>query len=120
MLETELKKDRSKNRMLPVSEFGLVEITRKRQRQSLEHQISNPGSAPAEGCWSHAYWEALRSNPRDSGAPMDLLTEKTHGCHSTAWWVNGLQLKLGLMLGPLAGHIEQQIRKSLDALLGTA
>ena len=35
-LEAELKKDRAKNRMLPVSEFGLVEITRKRQRQSLE------------------------------------------------------------------------------------
>ena len=41
-LETELKKDRSKNRMLPVSEFGLVEITRKRQRQSLERALTMP------------------------------------------------------------------------------
>ncbi|MCC6129352.1 MAG: Rne/Rng family ribonuclease [Acidobacteria bacterium] len=42
VLETELKKDRSKNRMLPVSEFGLVEITRKRQRQSLERALTMP------------------------------------------------------------------------------
>ncbi|MEO8054925.1 MAG: Rne/Rng family ribonuclease [Acidobacteriota bacterium] len=41
-LETELKKDRSKSRMLPVSEFGLVEITRKRQRQSLERALTMP------------------------------------------------------------------------------
>jgi ribonuclease G len=41
-LETELKKDRSKNRMLPVSDFGLVEITRKRQRQSLERALTMP------------------------------------------------------------------------------
>jgi ribonuclease G len=41
-LELELKKDRSKNRMLPVSEFGLVEITRKRQRQSLERALTMP------------------------------------------------------------------------------
>jgi ribonuclease G len=41
-LESELKKDRAKNRMLPVSEFGLVEITRKRQRQSLERALTMP------------------------------------------------------------------------------
>jgi len=41
-LEQELKRDRSKNRMLPVSEFGLVEITRKRQRQSLERALTMP------------------------------------------------------------------------------
>ncbi|MBL8112235.1 MAG: Rne/Rng family ribonuclease [Acidobacteria bacterium] len=41
-LEQELKRDRSKNRMLPVSEFGLVEITRKRQRQSLERTLTMP------------------------------------------------------------------------------
>ncbi len=43
-LEAELKRDRSKNRMLPVSEFGLVEITRKRQRQSLERALTMPCS----------------------------------------------------------------------------
>lgn len=43
-LGAELKKDRSKLRMLPVSEFGLVEITRKRQRQSLERALTMPCS----------------------------------------------------------------------------
>jgi ribonuclease G len=42
VLEAELRKDRAKNRMLPVSEFGLVEITRKRQRQSLERALTMP------------------------------------------------------------------------------
>ena len=36
------RRTRSKNRMLPVSEFGLVEITRKRQRHSLERSLTMP------------------------------------------------------------------------------
>jgi hypothetical protein len=39
---------------------------------------------------------------RVSGAPLDLLMDKTHGPHTTAWWVNGVQLKLGL-LGKVIG-----------------
>jgi hypothetical protein len=73
-----------------------------RQRESLEYQKTNPGSPPPQDSWAHDYWEALRSNPRDSGAPMDVLSEKTHGVHSTVWWVNSLQLKLGL-LGKVIG-----------------
>jgi hypothetical protein len=53
-------------------------------------------------CWAGEYWSALAANPQDSGAPLDLLMEKTHGPHSTAWWVNGVQLKLGL-LGKVIG-----------------
>ena len=73
-----------------------------RQRQNLEYQKTNPGSPPPPDSWAYDYWEALRSNPRDSGAPMDRLSEKTHGVHSSAWWVNSLQLKLGL-LGKVIG-----------------
>ena len=73
-----------------------------RQRQSLEYQKSNPGSPPPNDSWAYEYWEALRANPRDSGAPMDVLSERAHGIHSTAWWVNSLQLKLGL-LGKVIG-----------------
>ncbi len=53
-------------------------------------------------CWAGAYWAALSAAPRDSAAPLDLLLESTHGPHSTAWWVNGIQLKLGL-LGKVIG-----------------
>jgi hypothetical protein len=52
--------------------------------------------------WAAEYWAALAAAPRDSGAPLDLLLERTHGPHSTAWWVNGIQLKLGL-LGKVIG-----------------
>ncbi|HPB31664.1 MAG TPA: ribonuclease E/G, partial [Candidatus Sumerlaeota bacterium] len=35
----QMKEDRAKYSILPISEFGLLEITRKRVRQSLGHQI---------------------------------------------------------------------------------
>jgi chaperone required for assembly of F1-ATPase len=53
-------------------------------------------------CWATEYWQALARAPRDAGAPLDLLLEQTHGPHHTAWWVNGIQLKLGL-LGKVIG-----------------
>jgi hypothetical protein len=52
--------------------------------------------------WAAEYLQALRAQPQDGGAPMDLLLEKSHGPHGTAWWVNGIQLKLGL-LGKVIG-----------------
>jgi hypothetical protein len=52
--------------------------------------------------WAAEYLRALANAPRDSGAPLDLLLESTHGPHGTAWWVNGIQLKLGL-LGKVIG-----------------
>ena len=33
---------------------------------------------------------------------LEVLLEHSHGPHGTAWWVNGLQLKLGL-LGKVIG-----------------
>lgn len=58
-------------------------------------------SGSADG-WAAQYWQALKLAPRDAGAPLDGLLEATHGPHSTAWWVNGIQLKLGL-LGKVIG-----------------
>jgi hypothetical protein len=52
--------------------------------------------------WAAEYLQALRAKPQDGGAPMDLLLERSHGPHGTAWWVNGIQLKLGL-LGKVIG-----------------
>lgn len=39
-LESEIRKDRSKTKILQISEFGLVEMTRKRVRQSLERSLT--------------------------------------------------------------------------------
>lgn len=41
-LKKELKKDRSQTDILAMSEFGLVELTRKRQKQSLEETLCQP------------------------------------------------------------------------------
>ncbi|HXT20697.1 MAG TPA: Rne/Rng family ribonuclease, partial [Thermoanaerobaculia bacterium] len=41
-LEEDLKRDRAKNKVLSISEFGLVELTRKRSRPSLERQLTQP------------------------------------------------------------------------------
>lgn len=54
------------------------------------------------GGWAAEYLAAQRSRPADAAIPMDLLLERTHGPHGTAWWVNGIQLKLGL-LGKVIG-----------------
>lgn len=42
ILEQELKRDRSPSKMLEIHEFGLVIITRKRARQSLERALCQP------------------------------------------------------------------------------
>jgi ribonuclease G len=41
-LDSELRKDRAKTKMLAISEFGLVEITRKRSRANLERLLTQP------------------------------------------------------------------------------
>jgi MotA/TolQ/ExbB proton channel family len=55
--------------------------------------------------WATEYWRAIQAGQaasKDADAPLDLLLEATHGPHTTAWWVNGIQLKLGL-LGKVIG-----------------
>jgi hypothetical protein len=85
--------------------------------------------------WAADYLAALAAAPREATAPLDLLLEKTHGPHSTAWWVNGIQLKLGLLgkvigfsvLALQIGQIQnfdpsqsQELLKSLTQGLGIA
>jgi hypothetical protein len=52
--------------------------------------------------WAGEYCAALAGPTADSATALDLLVEHTHGPHGTAWWVNGIQLKLGL-LGKVIG-----------------
>jgi ribonuclease G len=39
-LENELKRDRAKTKLLKISEFGLIELTRKRTKRSLDRMLS--------------------------------------------------------------------------------
>ena len=55
----------------------------------------------AEG-WANDYWQVMQHSRADNATALDLLLERTHGPHGTAWWVNGIQLKLGL-LGKVIG-----------------
>lgn len=79
------------------------ELQRQRRLMERARQSGTPaaGGLDAEG-WAAAYWAALASRPRDADAPLDLLIENAQGPHHTAWWVNGIQLKLGL-LGKVIG-----------------
>ena len=76
------------------------------QRRALhEAETATNFSAPAanaSSCWAAEYWRGLKASPVDADAPLDVLLEQTHGPHNTAWWVNGIQLKLGL-LGKVIG-----------------
>ena len=92
-------------------------------------------SLEAVGGWAGDYLRGLASVPRDASAPLDLLLDASHGPHQTAWWVNGIQLKLGL-LGKVIGFSvlalqigktgsfdpaqSQELLKSLTAGLGIA
>lgn len=102
--------------------------SRELQRQRL--LLARPELArPGEARWAADYLRA----PGD--AATDLLLEHSHGPHGTAWWVNGIQLKLGLlgkvigfsMLALSIGRVQsfdpsqsQELLRSLTAGLGVA
>jgi hypothetical protein len=110
-----------------------------RQRGLLDAALrqAGPGQPPRAGGggWAADYWHALDTAGRDADAPLDLLIEHSHGPHGPAWWVNGIQLKLGLLgkvigfsvLALQIGQIQsfdasqsQDLLKSLTAGLGIA
>ena len=114
-----------------------LELTK--QRNALNAEIKRAaadrsGSSEQNG-WASEYWQNLRLAAGNSDAPLDILMTKTHGPHSTAWWVNAIQLKLGL-LGKVIGFSilalnigqlqnfdasqSQELLKSLTSGLGVA
>ena len=103
-----------------------------RARELMQQQAAAAAGKPG---WATDYLAALRAAPRDRAAPLDVLLERTHGPHSTAWWVNAIQLKLGLLgkvigfsiLALQIGQIQnfdpaqaQELLKSLTTGLGVA
>jgi MotA/TolQ/ExbB proton channel family len=69
------------------------------QRQRSSIKSVEPRS---ESSWAANYFSQVAAKPSDPSIPMDILMDLTHGPHGTAWWVNGIQLKLGL-LGKVIG-----------------
>ena len=74
---------------------------RARVLQAQHDALGSMRAAPGER-WAADYWAALSHDKADADTALDLLMEHPHGPHGTAWWVNGVQLKLGL-LGKVIG-----------------
>jgi hypothetical protein len=82
------------------------------ERQALDAwklaAISYAPSTPPENSDTavHAYFSALLGKSRrhdyDNVQLTDVLAERLHGPSESAWWVNGIQIKLGL-LGKVIG-----------------
>ncbi|MDO9283699.1 MAG: hypothetical protein Q7U26_02305 [Aquabacterium sp.] len=75
---------------------------RSRELQRQRRLLAAARSGGGQDGWAAEYLAALRARPIDENAPLDLLVESAQGPHHTAWWVNGIQLKLGL-LGKVIG-----------------
>jgi len=66
-----------------------------------------PSTLPENGDTAvHAYFSALVDKSRhrdyDNAQLTEVLAERLHGPSESAWWVNGIQIKLGL-LGKVIG-----------------
>ncbi len=97
-LEAELRKDRAKTKLLNISEFGLVEITRKRSRANLERLLTQPcassrsppsASTSAASCCGCAAAPATAScccacTPR-SRAPCSRRSGRSSTSSSARW-----------------------------------
>jgi len=71
--------------------------------RELQRQRRWVDEGPVRGSgWGAEYLQAVTRPQADSATALGLLLERTHGPHATAWWVNGIQLKLGL-LGKVIG-----------------
>ncbi len=65
-----------------------------RQRRALDERRG-------EG-WCDAFLRGTQHAPGERAAWLQVLGEHAHGPHEMAWWLNGIQLKLGL-LGKVIG-----------------
>ncbi len=104
------------------------------QRQRRLFELPSTAQAGETG-WAAGYLQALARTPAAADTALDLLLEHSHGPHGTAWWVNGIQLKLGLlgkvigfsMLALTIGRLQsfdpaqsQELLRSLTSGLGVA
>lgn len=110
-----------------------IELSKQREWISAADS-THPHAQALHSGWAAEYLSSIQSGS-DSSTRLDILLEQTHGPHGTAWWVNGLQLKLGLlgkvigfsMLALQIGQIQnfdpsqsQELLRSLTSGLGVA
>jgi hypothetical protein len=80
--------------------------------------------------WSHDYLQARQHTHTDKHIVLQVLSDRAHGPQEMAWWLNGIQLKLGLLgkvigfsvlaleLGRMDGFDPQQSAQMLKSLTG--
>ena len=73
------------------------------QRLWLDDQLGTAASNPPQPqSWSSEYHQGCHRPGADATIWLQVLGERAHGPHEMAWWLNGIQLKLGL-LGKVIG-----------------
>jgi MotA/TolQ/ExbB proton channel family len=114
-------------------QLDLLQQSKPKTINALNDEITLGASGPAG--WAVTYWRNIQAAPQSVETALDILISNTHGPHSTAWWVNAIQLKLGL-LGKVIGFSilalnigqmqsfdasqSQELLKSLTSGLGVA
>lgn len=69
------------------------------QRLLLDAPLNGPSATTG---WGSEYHRGCALPGADHGIWLQVLGERAHGPHEMAWWLNGIQLKLGL-LGKVIG-----------------
>ena len=77
-------------------------LGQQRQRLNVHLALATFHSVPAESDWGAEYHQGCARPNADHTIWLQVLGERAHGPHEMAWWLNGIQLKLGL-LGKVIG-----------------
>ncbi len=100
------------------------------ERQQLDRHLADPARVPPPGSWSGDLLRGCTRPGADRATWQQLLGEWAHGPHEMAWWLNGIQLKLGLLgkvigfsilalqLGQMDGFDPSQSARLLKSLTG--
>ena len=67
-----------------------------------QRRLLDTGSKEGLTNWGAEYRDGCALPDADRSAWLQVLGERAHGPHEMAWWINGIQLKLGL-LGKVIG-----------------
>lgn len=93
-------------------------------------QSDAPMASITHTSWSHDYLQARHHPHSDKHIVLQVLSDRAHGPQEMAWWLNGIQLKLGLLgkvigfsvlaleLGRMDGFDPQQSAQMLKSLTG--
>jgi hypothetical protein len=93
-------------------------------------QSNAPMACAAHRSWCFDYLQARHHPNSDKHIILQVLSDRAHGPQEMAWWLNGIQLKLGLLgkvigfsvlaleLGRMDGFDPQQSAQMLKSLTG--